>query len=252
MAINNPQKGFTLVELSIVLVIIGLIISSVLVGQELIRSAELRSTINQYESFNAAIATFRGRYDGIPGDVDGATDFGFTGDGDGDNLLIGTGTAGHAANENVFFWNHLGSTGAALIPGSYDGTSVTNTAGQINDSTPQAKSGENWGVFEASNVNYFIIGAADTATTNSQTTVAPFNSLDAFGIDSKIDDGRPMRGIVQARGAHINNADTNPTYDSASDAAACTGGSAGSVDATATYNTAFTELDCTLRLRFQL
>src|SRR6185312_11880077 len=63
------RSGFTLIELSIVLVIIGLIVGGVLVGQDLIRAAEIRATVGQYEKYNAAINTFRSKYNGIPGDL---------------------------------------------------------------------------------------------------------------------------------------------------------------------------------------
>ena len=49
------QKGFTLVELAIVLIIIGLIVSSVLVGQNIIRAAELRATTTQLNKFQTAV-----------------------------------------------------------------------------------------------------------------------------------------------------------------------------------------------------
>jgi prepilin-type N-terminal cleavage/methylation domain-containing protein len=70
---KNPnliqQAGFTLIELSIVLVIIGLIVGGVLVGQDLIKAAEIRATISQYEKYNAAMNTFRTKYNGMPGDL---------------------------------------------------------------------------------------------------------------------------------------------------------------------------------------
>lgn len=253
MRIKNNQKGFTLVELSIVLVIIGLIVSSVLVGADLVRGAELRSTVTQYEGYNSAIATFRGKYGGIPGDVRGATDFGFVGDGNKDGILAATGTTGHAAGENVYFWNHLGSTSAGLISGSYDGTQVTASAADAALALPASKVGERWGVFgvSAENLNYFILGATTPGTASYQTTAALLNSLDARNIDEKVDDAMPYRGIVQARGAHASDADQAPTFDDGSNAAACTGG-ATALSVTSTYNTAYTEVDCTLRFRFQL
>src|SRR3982751_930235 len=76
---GEAEKGFTLIELSIVLVIIGLIVGGVLVGQDLIRAAEVRATISQIEKYNTAVNTFRGKYNALPGDLNAstATAFGF-------------------------------------------------------------------------------------------------------------------------------------------------------------------------------
>ena len=101
----RTEAGFTLIELSIVLVIIGLIVGGVLVGQDLIRAAEIRATITQVEKFNTAVNTFRDKYGAIPGDMNNgvAQTFGFTsrsglaGQGDGNGLLDGE------AGETAFF-----------------------------------------------------------------------------------------------------------------------------------------------------
>ena len=63
------QAGFTLVELAIVLVIIGLIVGGVLVGQDLIKAATVRSTVTDIEKYNGAVTTFRSKYNGLPGDL---------------------------------------------------------------------------------------------------------------------------------------------------------------------------------------
>src|SRR3984957_545840 len=86
---NNAgqKRGFTLIELSIVLVIIGLIVGGVLVGQDLIKAAEVRAQITQIERYNTAVNTFRVKYSNVPGDMNvaSAEQFGFT-----DNNCAGT------------------------------------------------------------------------------------------------------------------------------------------------------------------
>src|ERR1700691_433072 len=91
------QSGFTLIELSIVLVIIGLIVGGVLVGQDLIRAAEVRAQISQIEKYNTAVNTFRDKYNALPGDLPPTvpTQFGFAaragtaGRGDGNGIIEG-------------------------------------------------------------------------------------------------------------------------------------------------------------------
>ncbi len=65
----SSEKGFTLVELAISLVVIGLIIGGVLRGKEMIHNAQISSTMSQIKSFDAAAATFRDTYGALPGDL---------------------------------------------------------------------------------------------------------------------------------------------------------------------------------------
>ena len=62
-------KAFTLIELSVVLVIIGLIVGGVLVGQDLIHAATIRATITQKERFSTAANTFRTKFGDVPGSL---------------------------------------------------------------------------------------------------------------------------------------------------------------------------------------
>src|SRR5665213_289434 len=95
----TSNLGFTLIELSIVLVIIGLIVGGILVGQDLIKAAEVRAQISQIEKYNQAVNTFRAKFGGLPGDLPAvyANQFGFiprgsgcnNGRGDGNGLIEG-------------------------------------------------------------------------------------------------------------------------------------------------------------------
>jgi prepilin-type N-terminal cleavage/methylation domain-containing protein len=72
---SHATRGFTLIELSIVLVIIGLIIGGIMVGRDLIRAAQLKRTIREVEMLNTAVNTFQVKYNCLPGDCVNATQF---------------------------------------------------------------------------------------------------------------------------------------------------------------------------------
>ena len=69
------KNGFSLVELSIVLVILGLLTGGILGGQALIRAAELRAATTESQRYLAAINSFRDKYFALPGDMAIATRF---------------------------------------------------------------------------------------------------------------------------------------------------------------------------------
>jgi prepilin-type N-terminal cleavage/methylation domain-containing protein len=76
---KGSLRGFTLIELAIVLVVIGLVVGGVLVGRDLIGAATMRAQLSQIEQLNTGVATFRDKYGGIPGDlpIPLANQFGF-------------------------------------------------------------------------------------------------------------------------------------------------------------------------------
>lgn len=217
---QGKNKGFTLIELSIVLVIIGLIVGGILVGQDLIRAAEIRATVSQKEKFDVATNTFRGKYNGLPGDLSNYTNFsgqltvtgltGANGFGDGDGQIEGIGGSGTdnvgLVGEIKLYWKHLADSG--LIG---DDISVTTTAAGADITTavgsmPSGKLGKGsfWHVGAAGGLNYFVLaGVTDAAAATSfvVTSSDVITPNEAFQIDTKLDDGKPETGVVRSTAA---------------------------------------------------
>ena len=105
---KHQQSGFTLVEIAIVLVIIGLLLGGVLKGQELINSAKAKSYAQDFRTTQAALYGFQDRFKGIPGDLAGATTkiSGATTAGNGNGQIEGAWDGG-AATEACNAWQHM-------------------------------------------------------------------------------------------------------------------------------------------------
>jgi prepilin-type N-terminal cleavage/methylation domain-containing protein len=69
------HKGFTILELSIVLVIVGLLVAGVLGGQEIIKAMKVNSVISKMNEVTAAANSFKLKYDSLPGDMPDASDY---------------------------------------------------------------------------------------------------------------------------------------------------------------------------------
>src|SRR3979411_950648 len=65
---NSTEAGFTLVEIAIVLVIIGLLLGGILKGQEMITQAKIKNVVNDFNGITAAVNSYQDRYRAIPGD----------------------------------------------------------------------------------------------------------------------------------------------------------------------------------------
>ena len=179
--------GFTLIEIAIVMIVIGLVIGGVLVGRDLITSAEIRRLIKQPEQFDTAIMAFRLKYNCLPGDCKNAGRLGFTTtvspyplvvagsieDGNGDGFIrntvvfddiSSTSPTGNFEIEQAWWWlQQAGMVGDVKL-----GT-VTWTRGFINATIPAAiTGGGQYGGRPVWSVLYF--NAQDVLLTNGYFT----------------------------------------------------------------------------------
>jgi len=103
---KTSQKGFTLVEIAIVLVIIGLLLGGILKGQEMITQAKIKNVIADMTGVSAAMYGYQDRYRALPGDDAKADRWAAATKGDGDGIIEGKYLATGAA-ESYHFWHHL-------------------------------------------------------------------------------------------------------------------------------------------------
>jgi prepilin-type N-terminal cleavage/methylation domain-containing protein len=215
------QRGFSLVELSIVLVILGLLTGGILAGQSLIRASELRAVTTEYQRYITAVGSFRDKYFALPGDFNNAVAFWGASaacpsisstaaagvcNGDGSGAIAAAATN---SNELFGFWEHLAYAG--LIEGTFTGspnsTTATHEYALPGTNVPRSKiSNAGWSAvylgpvtvtsttyYEANYGNVFEFGGSQsTALTNA----ANLKAEEAWNIDTKMDDGKPATGSI--------------------------------------------------------
>ena len=241
--------AFSLVELSIVLVILGLLIGGVLSGQSLIRAAQLRAVVSEYQSFVTGARSFRDRYFMAAGDLSNATSFWTTGtvSGNGDGVLNNA-SAVNVTGEIFQFWNQLALAG--LITGTYTGLNGPSASGGTGfdnipgTNSPKSKWGDagwglrNFGIYAGDTLTYAMdygtFMALGARFAGNVPFTATFKPEEVWNIDTKIDDGKPGQGKVIGM--------SNAAWGSAS---ACTT-STGNTDYVGNYNLSSSTIGCSL------
>lgn len=206
------KTGFTLIELSIVLVIIGLIVGGIIVGGDLIKAAEYRASLSQLKEYDTAVRTFQAKYQCLPGDCDSAVNFGIgqtggAGDNGNGNGHLGstTGTAFTDIVEDFQFWVHLSNAGFIKRPDRLYDTSLGLTPPKAVMPTLALQNSQIAVCYECFILtpadefiawHYFLAGRLGSDNGSAFYQAASLKPTDLLAMDTKIDDGLPMTGGI--------------------------------------------------------
>ncbi len=225
MKSSKLTQGFTLVELAIVIVIIGLITGGILGANSLIKSAKTQALIKERSSIFTATKAFKLEYSGLPGDFNEASSYwptdcvdGTYNDCDGNNdKIIAQGSTDRT--ESVRAWQHLSL--ADILPDYYSGGVDSNLnsrygiASQPFDANtlPKSKYSDNMGYIwgytaslpslaaPANSKQCLFLGnlteySTGLYTNSSGNDTGVFTIREIYDLDKKIDDGKPFSGII--------------------------------------------------------
>ena len=190
---KREQGGFTLVEIAIVLVIIGLLLGGILKGQEMITQAKIKNVIADVSGVSAAMYGYQDRYRALPGDDKNSTRWGLTPPGTaGDGVIEGAYIAAATA-ETMLFWDHLRRAG--FVSGTGGENPFNAVSGKMGVQTSDGSTPGSV-TFKAG----VLSDGATPATVFTSLLLCSANLPDkiAISVDAQMDDGDGKKGNVRA------------------------------------------------------
>ncbi len=207
----QKKPAFSLIELSIVLIIIGFLVAAILGGKSLIKSYQLRSIVSEAKALAISVNSFYSQYGAYPGDYTGT--IGGAASGNGDEKINYCAASGCAASdsEGRNAWIMLKGVGmleaSAIGATSPTGTDTPTIFGPSGFAPASLVQGSGWEIdYRSSDSQNVVVltgtplAAASPANTlvNGSSLASPAITVsDALSIDSKIDDGVANTGRVQ-------------------------------------------------------
>ena len=187
---KSQQSGFTLVEIAIVLVIIGLLLGGILKGQELINSAKVKNLANDFRVIPTYIYAYQDKFKSLPGDdstvtthVTGSTVATTPAASQGNGVINGNWNSATNTDESRLFWQHVRL--ANLAAGPTDPTDPTYT--------PKNAVGGTLGLSSATPAQLQISGMTGTYQVCSAGILGKF----AKQLDIQMDDGNTQTGSLR-------------------------------------------------------
>ena len=197
---RSQQSGFTLVEIAIVLVIIGLLLGGILKGQELINSAKVKNLANDFRVIPTYIYAFQDKFKSLPGDDSAATSHMSAcaapcQNGNGNGVINGNWNSLTATDESWQFWAHVRLANLAAGPTTWAGTVISDPY------VPKNAVGGVIGISSATAATTQITGMTGTYQVCSAGVLGKF----AKQLDVQMDDGNTATGSMRvvADGAAI-------------------------------------------------
>ncbi len=202
---HNPQSGFTLVEIAIVLVIIGLLLGGVLKGQELINSAKVKNFATDFRNIPLFIYGYQDKFRALPGDhataataITGAANCVVTADtcAPGNGVINGTWNAplaNAATTETLMFWQHVRMAGLAAGPTTITDPGYIPKNADGGDIGIESGSGAVGGAYIGANAVPVIAAMTPSYLVCSSGILGKF----AKQLDTTMDDGNTAAGSVR-------------------------------------------------------